>query len=194
MNKFIQIGSNIGSDDFYELVKNLTEKSEVHLIEPNVTLHPELEKCYSELRKFHDIHIHSFGISTEAETVTLNIYDHSGLSSLINRKSYNNLRDSVDIECKTFNQFCDYHHITNIQLLWIDTEGLDYEILYSIDLNSVVINEIIFEYWPYSDDDRNSKYRTGDEFLNTVIIPKYHNYTLEYCCIDGMKSIKLTNK
>jgi hypothetical protein len=36
-----------------------------------------------------------------------------------------------------------------------------------------------------------NKYRTGETFLNTVVLLKYDNYIFEKIVIDGMESIKL---
>lgn len=192
MNKptYIQIGSNVGGDDFFKMVKNLDGSSIIHLIEPNVSLHPQLSECYSDVKQ-HDIHIHNIGISNNSQQSTLHLYGDSGLSSLINRRSYNNKTGTLDIICESFNSFCGKNNITFINYLSIDCEGMDYEILNSIDLNSITIDTIDFEEWPYENDDNTGNYRTGEKFLNEEVFLKYKNYNIERVAVGGMASFKL---
>ena len=107
------------------------------------------------------------------------MYPESGHCSLINRKTHPIKPTTKKIITTTFNSLCEQLSITNIELLFIDTEGVDYEILNSIDLSKIDINNIIFEYWPHENDDLNSQYRTGDKFLYDVVVPKYKNYLLD---------------
>ena len=60
----------------------------------------------------------------------------------------------------------------------IDTEGYDYEILNSIDLELVDIKEIMCEHWGDDGDDMDNtrEIRTGATFFANVIIPKYEKY------------------
>jgi FkbM family methyltransferase len=191
---YVQIGANVGNDDFYAKVKNLTEPSIIHLIEPNITLHSELLKCYEELSKLHNISVHGYGISNKSEHVCLNLYDNSGLSSIINRKSYSHKTTAIDIVCKSFDVFCEDNQISHIDYLCIDTEGLDYEILNSIDINRINIDVIEFEEWPYENDDDNDNYKTGVTFLQCEVLPKYKNYILDKLIIGDMPSFRLTKK
>jgi hypothetical protein len=38
MKIYIQIGANIGNDDFFEKIKSIEEPSTIHLFEPNSNL------------------------------------------------------------------------------------------------------------------------------------------------------------
>jgi len=191
MKTYIQIGANVGDDDFFRKIEESSEQLTIHLIEPNLSLHEKLIKCYDRLNDIHDIHIHGFGISTVDGKAALNLYGNSGLSSLIDRKSYNWKQSELEIDCITFNNFCNQFNISKIDYLSIDTEGLDYEILNSIDLKLVDIKEIVFEWWSYEDDDMQNKYRTGVNFLENVVLPKYTNYDRSEIILDGMRTIKL---
>jgi len=192
MKIYVQIGANVGDDDFFRKVEESKEKLIIHLIEPNVDLHEKLKNCYSTVADVHKIYIHKFGISNNNGDAVLNIYDNDGLSSLIDRKSHNFKKNSIEIECKHFNNFCDDFNISHIDVLYIDTEGLDYEILKSIDLKRVDIDEICFEYWPYENDDIKNNYRTGDNFLKNEVLPKYVDYNISETVLDDMKTIKLS--
>jgi len=188
---YIQIGSNKGNDSFQRIIQSIDEKIKIFLIEPNSDLLTELSNNYKSLNDKHDIKIINYGISTKNEKNYIHLYDDSGLSSLINRKSCPP-NYTKEIDCLSFNDFCNQYNIKNIELLYINTEGLDYEILNSIDLTNIEIENIIFEKWPFDNDDNNNKYRTGPNFLNTHLIPKYNNYKWDNLIVDGMESFKLT--
>lgn len=190
MKTYIQIGANVGGDNFQHIIENLKEPASIHLIEPNSSLHSQLIENYKSLN-WHNIHIHNFAISIGRDPMVLNFYNDSGLSSLINRKSYQNVSGGIEVNCKRFNDFCDEFNITEVEYMSIDTEGLDYEILHSIDINSVNIKEIVFEEWPYLEDDLNGNFKTGEIFLNDEVLPKYKNYTLSKLILDGMNSYTL---
>ena len=181
IKNYIQIGSNIGNDLFQHMISQSTEKLNVILIEPNIDFLSDLSKNYNRLKEIHDINILPYGISLADEKIfNMYIYPESGHASLINRRTHP-LKPitTKKIITTTFNSLCEQLSITNIELLFIDTEGFDYEILNSIDLSKIDINNIIFEYWAHEDDDLNSQYRTGDKFLYDVVVPKYKNYLLD---------------
>lgn len=191
MKTYIQIGANIGNDNFFEMMKSIEEPSTIHLFEPNENLHEELIKNYSPIQH-HIIHIHNLGISTEKGEATLNIYGNSALSSLVNRKSHRQKRDEMTIRCEKFNDFCDTWEIKEIEYMSIDTEGLDYEILNSIDIVKVDIKEIVFEEWPYDADDLNEQFSTGGKFLIEEVLPKYKEYEMSEIILDHQRNYKLT--
>ena len=51
MKTYIQIGANIGDDDFQREVESLTEPSRIVLIEPNCKLINELNNNYQKIKK-----------------------------------------------------------------------------------------------------------------------------------------------
>lgn len=190
---YVQIGSNIGNDDFQRIIENSTENLRIFLIEPNKSLIKELSNNYNNLRDRHDIIIVNKGISIKNENVNLYLYDDSGHSSIIKRKTHPN-KTSTEIECLSFIDFCNQYSIKDIDILSIDTEGMDYEILNSIDLSKINIKELFFEKWIHDNDDLNNKYRTGPIFLESHLIPKYKDYNWEIVDFDGMDTYKLTQK
>lgn len=190
---YVQIGANVGNDHFQKIIESVKDKSKIILIEPNIDLLEELSNNYKELNDKHEIIIIDYGISLTNELLDFYLYnDISGHSSLIKRKSH---PPDIFKKIKTlsFNEFCEKLFIKDIECLYIDTEGLDYEILNSIDLSKINIQTIYFEKWGFDNDDSNEKYRTGPQFLQ-IILMKFENYKYEIEFIDGMETYKLTKK
>jgi FkbM family methyltransferase len=197
MKVYIQLGANTGNDEFQHMVNQSDEKLNVFLLEPNTDLIPELTSVYSRLSGIHNVTICPFGISlTTGEQELYQYGDIYGNYSLLNRKSHplKNISTSKKIETKTFEDFCNEYNIQKIECLFIDTEGLDYEILNSIDLDKVDIKTIIIEEWDHEDDDMNNVYKTGPKFLHEVLIPKCKDYYWEEFISGGMNNFKLTKK
>jgi len=194
---YIQLGANTGNDEFQNMVRNVNEKLRVFLVEPNTDLIPILTRTYSELSHKHDVTICPFGIALS--TGAHDMYQYANIDgnySLLNRK-FHPLKDvatSKKIETKTFEDFCNQFGIQKIECLFIDTEGMDYEILNSIDLSKIHINTIIFEEWVHEGDDMNNVYRTGPKFLHEVVVPKYKDYYWEEFVSGGMNNFRLTRK
>lgn len=193
MKIYIQIGANIGTDEFFELCKNETDKCTIHLIEPNVTLMPKLKNNYTNLLSKHDIYFHEFGIVPDKikNCNKLYLYDNNmDLSSVINRNSLKKISGTIDFIPITFNEFCFVNNIKEIDYLSIDTEGLDYEILLSIDIDAINIKRIVFEKWHYVNDDLDEKVQTGNSIFH-LIKEKFKTYLLNEISIDRQPSYEL---
>lgn len=193
MKVYVEIGANIGKDDFQKLIESLTERSRVILIEPNFELLDKLHDNYDMLKIQHEIIICPYGIALTNGTANIYLYPERRHSSLMNRR--HNIPEGVTIrkaDTMTFNALCDKFSITKIEYLSIDAEGLDYEILNSIDLSKVDIKTIVFEKWNIDNDDLNEKYRTGLDFLNSFILPKFKNYIWEDILLGTSPTYKLT--
>ena len=194
---YVQLGANTGNDEFQHIVSSVGEKLRIFLLEPNTDLIPILTRTYSELSKTHDVTICPFGISLSTGEQELYQYGNiDGNYSLLNRRSHplKDIVTSKKIETKTFESFCSQFGIQRIECLFIDTEGLDYEILNSIDLSKADIKTIIFEEWVHEADDMNSIYKTGPKFLHEVVVPKYKDYYWEEFVSGGMNNFRLTKK
>lgn len=185
MKTYIQIGTNNGDDDFFLLVSSLTEKTNIFLIEPQPDLIPIIESNYKELVDKHNITILNNGVVHDKAINNLYKYSETtngALSSVICRKSCDYPVGSVNFEPITMLEICEKYNIDKIDLLFIDTEGYDYTIINSLDLNKLNIMEIICEIWIY-DIDSDDTILTGPTYFNDVIIPKLSNYTLtKYDC------------
>ena len=115
-------------------------------------------------------------------------------SSLINRKSYPDRKDVAEykyVSCVTFNDFCKMNDLQEIELLCIDTEGLDTEILLSIDYDAINIKKIIWEKWGHDNDDKNDIYNTGNKILEDVKqLLTNKNYTIGEYDADNWEAVK----
>ena len=191
IKNFVQIGSNVGNDCFFKLCKKQKNKSFIHLIEPNLNLIEELKNNYKILSNFHQIFIYTCGILPKhiKKYNTLYLYDDPGHSSALNRKSFcpELIKKEIKFTPFTFNEFCESNNIKNIEYLFIDAEGLDYEIINDIDLKQVFIKNIICEKWPYVDDDQNNRIKTGEYYFNKIK-DKYKMYKVKEIILEGMPS------
>ena len=195
MKTYIQIGSNIGNDDFQKEIEFLTEPSFIILVEPNIRLLNELKSNYESLKTKHKIIFCDRAISLKEQETKLYIYLESGHSSLIKRKSHMRPIEEMSVKSITFNDLCETFSINEIELLQIDTEGLDYEIVNSIDFSQIKINKLIFELWGHPDDDLNGVYRTGYEFFDAELRDRLlRMYDSEVVWLSNMPNYKLTLK
>lgn len=187
MLNYVQIGSNIGADFFAQKINNLTERCNVYLFEPNTILIDQLTENYKHLSALHNVSIISKGVVADKTINKLHVYKQAptdtmlpnyGLTSILHRKSYDNVLATIPMDTITFHEFCKEYNIEKIELLMIDTEGYDYEILNSIDLESIDIKLIMCEHWGDDGDDMDNtrEIRTGATFFANVIIPKYEKY------------------
>ena len=195
MKTYIEIGANVGKDDFQTLIETITEKVKIILVEPNPELLNTLSDNYNTLKIKHDITICSCGIALNDSIENIYVYPNARHSSLMNRR--HNIPDCAVVKkvpTITFNNLCAKYLITEIEYLSVDTEGLDYEILNSIDLSRVDIKTIVFEKWNIDNDDLNEKYRTGVDFLNTFIVPKFKDYTWKDIVLGNSPTYELIKK
>lgn len=176
MKTFVQIGAHTGKDYFQNIILKLTDPANVILVEPNSELINILEQNYSFLTHKHKINICNKAISINNGTADLHLYHSStGHSSLISRKSHHPSH-FINVETITFKKLCEIYSIKEVEFLFIDTEGLDYEIINSIDFSSIKINSLCFEVWPYDNDDSKNNFKTGTSFFNNIIKPKLEKY------------------
>ena len=197
MKNYIQLGANTGNDEFQAILERSNDRLRVLLLEPNLDLLDQLSITYKKLKEIHDVTICPYGISLVNNEEDLYIYgDINGNYSLINRKSHplTPIATSKKIKTITFEELCSNFNMDEIECLFIDTEGLDYEILNSIDLDKINIKTIIFEEWVHEDDDMNKRYRTGPTFLNEVLVPKFKDYSWDTFISGGMNNFKLIKK
>ena len=197
MKTLIQIGSNDGNDDFKQMCESLEDKHTIILVEANYELIDMLKNSYRELELKHDIQYFSLAIVPDwNEKEQIELYLNSPgfhcLSSLINRKS-TSLSNKQYVPTKKINTFLKELNCKNIEELNIDTEGLDYELLLSLDIDNNNIKTIVCEVWPYDDDDANEVFKTGPHMLNKIY-SKYFEYEVENVIFSGMPSLKFTKK
>jgi hypothetical protein len=150
--KLVQIGSNRGYDDFTEIVKNInpSDVDLLLLIEPNEELNSDLHDCYYEYSPV----IENVVINTDENEEKTKFYvfsntHYSELSSLSCEHLIKHYVDSdiieKEIRCYTINNLFEKYKIVNLDVLFIDAEGLDYELITSIDFEKYNINKIYYE-------------------------------------------------
>ena len=145
----------------------------------NVNPNGLIENNYESFKNIHNVTILNIGIVADKNIDTLYIHsDANAFSSIINRKSFN-LSSKMQFKPLLFKELCDEYNISDIELLYIDTEGYDYTIINSINFESIDIKKIICELWPY-DIDSNDEILTGPKYFDNIIKPKMekHNYDI----------------
>ncbi len=86
--------------------------------------------------------------------------------------------DKINIQCLSINELIEKHSISTITKLQIDAEGAEYEILNSLDLDKVVINQILFESKHF-----DGTFKEGDKLKE--ILKKFENYKYKIIKIDN---------
>jgi FkbM family methyltransferase len=193
IKSYIQIGTCTANDNFQRICNNLTEKSIIFLIEPHEHLNNTIKNNYKNLQEKHDIILINKAIVPNEMSEKKYLFyneEYPEFSSLINRESFE-LDSKKEISTTTINLLFNEYNIDSVEELHIDTEGLDYEILLSIDIDKYDLKKITCEVWPFNNDDKNNSYRTGPELLNELKI-KYKNYQIEDIVIDNMESLLFT--
>jgi FkbM family methyltransferase len=191
MKNYIQIGANIGYDNFFEIIQKLETKSNVFLIEPNSNLIEKLTECYKCLRQKHNIIIINAGIVHDLEVCKLYVPQppYTDMhSSVINRHGINNDNVANCIEFKPIklNDFFVDNNISEVELLSIDTEGYDYTILDSINLDNIIIRNIECEYWSYDNNDINDLIKIRPSTFSKIQKKFSNIYNITEDTRDGM--------
>ena len=174
----IQVGSHIGNTENDFLFKNIKLNIEYILIEPVPYLFNKLKENYklynnitflniaiSDYNGFIDLYIPS-----EKNDFTKLVSWATQLAS-INKDHIQHfvpecLVDKIQVECKTLNTIIKEYNIKEIEYLYTDTEGHDYNILMNLDLSLIKPKNIIFE----------NKHMDGPKHkLDINDCPKYFN-------------------
>lgn len=147
----VQIGSNRGSDDLTDIVlKNKIEK--LVIIEPMAMHNDAISKCYSEIK---NKAIENLAISCSEDSEIEFFYHLSdGPGYEVSSTDKNHVLKhgynsdglvSVRVPSMTINNLFRKHSIINLDILFIDAEGLDDSIIRSIDFSEFKIKKIYFE-------------------------------------------------
>lgn len=147
---FMQIGANCGNDDFTQLCK-IYNPQNIILVEPHDRYINSLNVCYKGL----NYNIENVAIVTDEDIKNVTLYfpdceqQRGQHSTLIPMKDWGAGHPVYNIKATTFNKLVKKYNIHKIDLLMIDTEGLDYSIINSIDFNNIKINHIVYESWKF---------------------------------------------
>ena len=160
---YIHLGAGAGDLDeradlrcgFTELIKkNYRNGDKIFLVEANPANIEKLKESYNDIP---EVNIFNIGISSSKES-RLNFYyaeedaPHYQITSIKSehvQKHYpNSTIKKFSIRCLTINDFLkNFVKETEIDYLSIDLEGIDYEILMSLDLDKFNIKRISIEHY-----------------------------------------------
>jgi FkbM family methyltransferase len=148
--KFLQIGVHIGNDEAFEIIKN--HKIELGiLVEPLPHLIPHIQKNYSGIE---NINIENKAIAINNCKNVSFFYDTGDPITELSSMSKQHLLEhhvneenikEIQVETESLNSILERYSITDLDYLFIDTEGFDYDILMSLNLQKYNIQNIIFE-------------------------------------------------
>jgi FkbM family methyltransferase len=152
--KIIQIGANNGKDEVFDFINsNHFDLDLAILIEPIPFIIDDLKNQYKDLDK---IFIENIAINDDPDSKHLTLYyienSNYEVSSfnkehVMRHKPEDEINEikSLDIPCMTFNDIMEKYNLTDLDYLFIDTEGLDVHIIASINFQKYNIKNITFE-------------------------------------------------
>tara|TARA_B100000424_G_scaffold123400_1_gene93554 strand:- start:361 stop:972 length:612 start_codon:yes stop_codon:yes gene_type:complete len=94
--------------------------------------------------------------------------------------------ETVDIECKKFNELVKKYEIEEIDKMIIDIEGSEYDILEDLDLNQIKISEILFEYKHF-----DGHFKTGNKLEKILNKFEKNNYKTSKIDQENILAIKI---
>jgi hypothetical protein len=162
MKTYIQIGTAYGNDFFYNQVKDLNpDETRLILVEP---MQWQSSVAFYQDKPFRSEILKNAVVPNDFKEDFVEMYlfaNDLNLSSILNRKA---ITSSNVVFCPAIK----IHDLLDmadgeIEFLSIDAEGLDVELLNSIDYSKYKINNIFFEYWDF-DDDANNIYVSKSKF------------------------------
>ncbi len=134
----IQVGAGVGNDSFYEwLIEQ--ENCKAFLYEPHPLLFNHLVEFYKN--KNLDVHLYNKAVvDNDKQEIEFYLSPEAELSSVIKKTYANNAHKSEAVNLnKILTQF------EEVEMLWIDAEGYDYQLINSLDLKNNSVKKIVFE-------------------------------------------------
>lgn len=151
--KIVQIGTNTGNDDLSKLIQD-NQPDLLLLVEPMKIHNEKIEDQYKWVKNkvIENIAI-TTDSSSEQETSFFYHKNDGPLYEVASIDPYHILKHGyhpegiveLRVECKTINALFEKYNLQQIDILFIDAEGLDDHIIKSIDFSKFKINEIYFE-------------------------------------------------
>ena len=131
--KFLQVGVHIGNDEAFEIIKNHNIELGI-LVEPLPHLIPHIKENYRNIK---NIVIENKAIAiNNAEDISF-FYDINDLITELGSMKKEHLLEhnineenikEIKVKTETLNSMMDRYNITELDYLFIDTEGFDYDI------------------------------------------------------------------
>ena len=179
----IQVGSHIGKTCNDYLYNNINPNFKYIMIEPVPYLFNQLKENY---KLYNNIIFLNIAISNYNGYIDLYVpSEKNDFSKLVSWASQlasinkehipsfvsNCIIDTIQVECKTLNTLIKEYTITELEFLYTDTEGHDYDILMDLDLLLIRPKNILFE----------NKHMDGSRHaLDINNCPKYFNLLNHY--------------
>jgi FkbM family methyltransferase len=156
----IQIGANRANDDVTPVVNHHSSiLNKFIAVEPLTVHHSAIKECYKHIPQ---LIIEGVAITPTPAQESLSFYYHkedgpkyevasTEKSHILKHVIYNpKLTEDglveLEVDCLTLNQLFDKHELTTVDMLYIDAEGLDFELIKSIDFSKFSIVNIIYEH------------------------------------------------
>ena len=146
----VQIACNDGKDHVLDFcLKNREGIEEIHLVEPNPEALEDCKQTYSDFKqaKFHNLAI----VPNDLESINLHIPQvkslnghASTITSHLSAHGHTGF-NTINVSALTIARFFDSNKITKCNRLYMDTEGLDCDIILGIDFQKYKIGRIEFE-------------------------------------------------
>lgn len=149
--KIVQIGTCVGNDDLTEIVQ-INDPELLVLVEPMSVHNNKIKQCYSKCR---NVFIENIAITTnDQEEILFYYHKDDGPLYEVATTDINHIlkhcysREGVvelRVNCLNINDLFDRYGLKDIDVLFIDAEGLDDQIIRSIDFLKYSISKIYFE-------------------------------------------------
>lgn len=156
----VQIGTCRANDDVSKLVKSGIEIHKLILVEPMKIHNEKILECYKDTK---NVYLENVVVSEKDESQIsfyYNIYDgplYEVASTDINHilKHGYTIDNIVElkVDCVTLNKLFEKYNLENIDILFIDAEGLDDTLIKTINFEKYNIKKIYFEYLHLKNDD-----------------------------------------
>jgi FkbM family methyltransferase len=153
----VQIGACVGNDALTEYVNSQETITNLILVEPMVIHNDKLKESYKD----HKFVIENSAITPNSSIQEMSFYYHKedgpnfevasvNKEHILKHVIYNPklTEDGIvelQVPCLTINQLFEKHNLKTIDYLFIDAEGIDDQIILSIDFKKYDIRKIFFE-------------------------------------------------
>lgn len=149
----VQIGTNDGNDGVNGFVKdNQTNIELCILVEPLNELNAKIQENYAGIN---NVYIENVAIVAHSDVEELDFFyeqnsDNYQVSSLIGSHTNISVKSSNPVVSRKIKvlsiaSLFEKYDLTTIDCLFVDAEGLDIDIINSIDFNKYTIKKIVFE-------------------------------------------------
>ena len=176
----IQVGCNKGNDHVYKyILENIDRIKNIYLIDVSKEAIEIAKENYKNIK---NVYFYNIAICDSEDIKELEIFYAEDLSSghLSSRKNHHtdhnnpNPINSFFIKAITINKFIEENNIGHVDILFIDTEGLDCKIVSSINLDIYNINQIYFEHMHSEKSFDNGNSEIYKNTIKKLINNNYH--------------------